>query len=65
MKPDSFKVKQKTSTFIPVAFLFKQGQLLTNLHAAVYSAIGWSQCGAQLSLTLGPLTCIPEGNLNH
>lgn len=38
MKPDSFKVKQKTSTFIPVAFLFKQGQLLTNLHAAVYSA---------------------------
>lgn len=71
MKPDSFKVKQKTATFIPVVFLFKHGQLLTNLPAPMCSAIGWSQSGAHLSPIAGqcvssdPITCVPERNLNY
>lgn len=53
MKPDSFKVKQKTATFIPVVFLFKHGQLFANLSALVCSVIAWSQSGAHLSPIAG------------
>lgn len=53
MKPDSFKVKQKTATFIPVVFIFKQGQLFANLFAAVCSVIAWSHSGAHLSPIAG------------
>jgi len=49
MKPDSFKIKQKTATFIPVVFLFKHGQLSSTLSALVCSVIPWSQSGAHLS----------------